>query len=196
MYRRIIYSDNDGNSLWEIPDWVTVEEMEHSQHIVPQLQVEPPIIIFGKECKQRRNVGFFTDLDHGYNYSGNKGTGHIPLDSNLRNTLDRLNELMHTKYNAILVNYYADGSKYIGSHSDNQREILENSVASISLGPATRTFRLREKETNKILVNHQHNSGSLLVMEGPTFQKLYKHEIPKELKIKSPRLSYTFRHHV
>jgi len=67
-------------------------------------------------------------------------------------------------------------------------------VAGICYGPAIRTFRIRNKETKKIILDHKHMPCSLLIMEGD-FQKEFTHEIPIEKKIKEERISLTFRYH-
>ena len=35
----------------------------------PHLENRPEIIVYGKKCKQHRNVGFFSDESSGYRYS-------------------------------------------------------------------------------------------------------------------------------
>jgi len=104
-----------------------------------------------------------------------------------------LEDRLHTKFNHCMLNRYEDGSVHIGSHSDN----LENlCIASISLG-AHRDFILTHKkppegQTNRYKKRWPLADGSLLVMQGQT-QKFWKHEIPKQLKIKEGRISLTFR---
>ena len=54
-------------------------------------------------------------------------------------------------FNHVLINWYNDGSHYIGPHSDSEAQIVEDSpIVSVSLGQE-RTFRIRYK-TNKKLV--------------------------------------------
>ena len=40
-------------------------------YVEPQLEERPEIIVYGKVCKQQRNVGFFSDESIGYKYSKN-----------------------------------------------------------------------------------------------------------------------------
>lgn len=84
----------------------------------------------------------------------------------------------------------------IGAHSDNEAGLDKNNkmVVGLSYGPGIRTFRIRDKETNKIVLNYKQEPGTLLCMCGE-FQTYYTHEIPKELKIKEERISLTFRCH-
>lgn len=90
-----------------------------------------------------------------------------------------------------MLNRYDDGSIHIGKHSDN----IENKViVTVSLG-ADRSWIMERKaprgqkvdKDEKIRRRWTLKGGSLLVMQGAT-QKHYTHEIPKELKIKEPRI--------
>lgn len=103
-----------------------------------------------------------------------------------------------TSFNGVLLNFYPDGEHYIGPHSDDESALSTGGkVVSLSLG-SERTFRIRDKITKKIIKfsgkEISTKSGRLLVMSGD-FQKHYTHEIPKQSKIKYPRISLTFREH-
>lgn len=76
-------------------------------------------------------------------------------------------------------------------HSDDEKEILENSaIASVSFG-TERKFGFRHKfskeEISLILEN-----GSLLIMKDEV-QKFWKHKLFASAKIKEPRINLTFR---
>ena len=82
--------------------------------------------------------------------------------------------------------------RIIGWHSDNEPELgYEPTIASLSLG-AERRFKFRLREDHDVKEEIILPSGSLVVMSGPC-QQLWDHEIPKELKIKTPRINLTFR---
>lgn len=103
------------------------------------------------------------------------------------------------RFNQMLINWYLDGSHYIGPHADDERQLHVNSpIISISLGQA-RKFRIREKKTKKIVKDVSLESGTIVIMGGK-FQEEFKHEIVKvggkkgkELK---PRINITFRQFV
>lgn len=161
------------------------------------LQEEPPIIIMGRECHQRRNVAFFSDESTGYRYSGQimKSTplSEAPV---LQRLLPLVNTSLGTTFNGILVNSYINGEKYLSAHSDDERGLDKSGrkmVVGIAYG-AVRTFRIRNKETKEIILDYPHTPCSLLVMEGD-FQKEFTHEIPIQKKVKDIRISITFRHH-
>jgi alkylated DNA repair dioxygenase AlkB len=58
--------------------------------------------------------------------------------------------LFNTNYNGILVNKYKSGEDYISKHSDDEKNLDDSGVISISYG-ATRKFRIRDKKTNVIV---------------------------------------------
>lgn len=181
----------------------------------------PPIFIFGKECRQNRDVGFFSNESIGYRYSGQlmKSQTLTPQLESLLKIVNRNNQNNERKYNGILINRYNNGNDIIGAHSDDEKSLAPNGVIAISLG-ATRKFRIRSKDANlsyKILqteytpdlkesepkVSTKKNellldlpmSDKMVVWMYGDFQKELTHEIPKEAKITEPRISLTFRSH-
>jgi alkylated DNA repair dioxygenase AlkB len=157
-----------------------------------QLEEKPEIIIFGKKCKQQRNIGFFSDKSIGYKYS-KKFMESKPLTNNMSELLEIVNNIIGAQFNGILVNKYMDGNDYIGAHSDDETGLDCVGVISISYG-AERIFRIREKKTKQHVCDELTSHCSILHMGG-NFQKLYTHEIPIQKKIKEPRISFTFRKH-
>jgi alkylated DNA repair dioxygenase AlkB len=152
----------------------------------------PPVVVYGKECRQNRSVGFFSDESAGYTYSGQRMKAE-PLTAELAEIMDHVNDEFGEVYNGILVNVYHDGRDYIGAHCDDENHLGVSGVVSITFGE-TRTFRVRDRKTKKIAVDVDACDGTVLHMRGP-FQKEFTHEVPKQLRIKSARLSLTFRHH-
>ena len=161
---------------------------------------EPPIMMMGKMCKQRRNVGFFSDESKGYKYSGQFMPSFPLVDAPiLQQLLPKLNKSLGTTFNGVLVNSYINGEKYLSYHSDEERNLDKSGrkmVVGLAYG-AVRTFRIRKKENGKageIVLDFQHRPRTLIVMEGD-FQQEFTHEIPIQKKIKEERISITFRHH-
>ena len=95
------------------------------------------------------------------------------------------------------MNKYKDGSKSLGSHSDDQSALDKERklVVGLSYGPGIRIFRIRDKKTNKIILDYEQKPCTLIAMEGE-FQNEFKHEIPVQKKVKEERISLTFRHHL
>ena len=161
-------------------------------YVIPLLEEKPEIVVFGKKCRQNRNVGFFSDQSIGYKYSNNFMKSK-PLQEKLSLLLGIINNTLGTEFNGILVNEYKNGEDYISAHSDDEAGLTDIGVVSISYG-AERTFRIRDKKTKQIVHDEPTTQYSILQMGG-NFQQLYTHEIPIQKKIKTSRVSFTFRKH-
>jgi len=159
----------------------------------------PHIIVFNKLCRQRRNVAFYSDESFGYFYSNTVAKAN-EMTPELKELLAFVNQSMNANFNSILINEYENGEDYIAAHADDERALSggEAGVVSISWGDTRRMkFATKDKADNcqlgtKCFVPLQ--SGHLLQMFGPTFQKRFTHEIPPE-KGASRRISFTFRRH-
>ena len=162
-------------------------------YIKDKLEERPKIKIFGKECRQNRNVGFFSNEVDRYRYSNSYMEAQM-LDEFLNNLLTIVNQETKNNFNGILVNYYENGNNYIGSHSDDESELGNNGVVTISYG-STRKFRIRDKNTKKIFKDIEISNGDMVHMGGK-FQKEFLHEIPIQRKIIEQRYSFTFRRHL
>ena len=158
----------------------------------PLLMERPEIVLYGKTCKQHRNVGFFSDESVGYKYS-NQLMGSRPLSEPMVALLAVINSMLGTEFNGILVNKYMDGNDYIGAHCDDKRGLDGRGVVAISFG-SERIFRIRDKNTKAILRDEPTAHCGILHMGG-NFQTLYTHEIPVQKKIKGSRISFSFRKH-
>jgi alkylated DNA repair dioxygenase AlkB len=165
---------------------------------VPLLVEKPLVHVRGRQCHQQRNVGFFSDTSVGYAYSRQLSPS-IPLTANIRQLLAKVNDMHNTHFNGILVNQYCDGSDYISAHSDDERNLSNDTVVGISYG-APRIFRIRQKQPQTtspkypIVTDVVLQSGMMFTMSG-NFQKEFTHEIPPQKKIQGVRVSFTFRTH-
>lgn len=162
------------------------------EEIKNKLIKNPPVKIRGRYGMQHRSVGFFSNASDGYYYSGQFAKSNL-LTPHLDILLKKINKLFNIEFNGILINFYADGNDYIGAHSDNEYELSDIGVISVSYG-AIRTFRIRNKINKNIYTNIKLMPNELLHMGG-RFQKEFTHEIPKERTVKSSRYSFTFRSH-
>lgn len=148
------------------------------------------IKLFGKQYDVPRLEAYFADKGMDYSYSGKKLKIN-PWDKRLIAIKNRVENLINHEFNACLANYYRDGNDSNGLHSDNEKELGVNPViASLSFG-STRKFRLKHNQTKEVM-NFELTHGSLLVMAGEC-QHFWKHEIPKQKKIKEERINLTFR---
>jgi alkylated DNA repair dioxygenase AlkB len=188
-----VFQNTDGTAFLDKGNFINKELLERCiTDIEPQLEERPEIIIFGKTCKQQRNVGFFSNQSIGYKYS-KKMMDSKPLSPSMSKLLHIINMEIGAEFNGILVNKYMDGNDYISAHSDDETGLDSVGVVSISYG-SERIFRIRNKETKEIVCDELTTHCSILHMGG-SFQRLYTHEIPIQKKVKEPRISFTFRKH-
>ena len=158
----------------------------------------PEISVYGKVCRQPRDVAFFQNplpdgtASQGYRYSGRTMAAQ-PLTDPLLQLLERVNATFGSTYNGILVNRYQNGHKYISAHSDDEAGLDQTGVVALSYG-ATRNFRIRNKADKTQAMNVPLISGELVHMGGD-FQREFTHEIPKQTRITDVRYSFTFRVH-
>jgi alkylated DNA repair dioxygenase AlkB len=164
------------------------------EEVDPELDYHPEIKIFDKICHQQRSIGFYSDMSVGYNYSKTI-TPSKRMKPCLNILLNFINDKFNASFNGILINKYENGEEYIGKHSDDEKGLQINcGVIAMSFG-AVRKFRIRDKITNKIMIDVPTYPNKIIQMVGD-FQKEFTHEIPVEKKIKECRYSFTFRRHL
>jgi alkylated DNA repair dioxygenase AlkB len=189
-----VFQNANGTAFLDKGLFINKELLEQCvSYVEPQLEERPEIIIYGKPCKQHRNVGFFSDESIGYKYS-KKLMASKPLSPLLTGLLASINKMLGTQFNGILVNKYLDGNDYIGAHSDDETGLDGIGVVAISYG-SERIFRIRNKNDKTIVCDEPTTHCGILHMGG-NFQKVYTHEIPMQKKIKESRISFTFRKHI
>lgn len=138
----------------------------------------------------KRRTCVYGDDGLAYSYSGTAKVASawhpalVPIRDRLRSELGQ-------PFNFCLCNLYADGTKSIGLHSDDERDLASSSIASVSLG-ATRTFVLQGKGNEDDRHSVRLASGALLLMHGRC-QERYRHTVPPEEGILEPRINLTFR---
>ncbi|TIB70724.1 hypothetical protein E3Q23_00314 [Wallemia mellicola] len=178
----------------------------------------PTLKIYGKDVIQSRQVAVYAieEKRAHMKYSNHDAKVNHPFPQLVNQIAGRLKEVSEfvsyqwdsylyptagVDFTHCMLNYYQDGSVYIGKHNDNFNNQV---IATVSLG-AERTIHLspqttkaalkvypetdvpgREKSTLKL------TNGSLFVMQGST-QRYWKHEIKKEPKVKTGRISLTYR---
>ena len=148
--------------------------------------VQPEVKMYGKTFKPKRQVA---TMGKPYNYNGNNSTEITPIPESIQEIMMEVNKITHNEYNTCIANYYPDGNAYISMHDDGEES--SESIASLSLG-ATRQFIIQNKLT-KLKHKLDLSNGEIIEMKGKNFQKNWVHGIPKQLSIKEPRISLTFR---
>ncbi|CAG7851810.1 SubName: Full=Uncharacterized protein {ECO:0000313/EMBL:CCA73190.1} [Serendipita indica DSM 11827] len=155
----------------------------------------PTLTMYGKGYIQSRSIaGYVTSPDLTARYSGHSVQMNHPYPPLLIEIQNRVSEALGVGFDHIMLNWYQNGSVHIGKHRDTKDNQV---IASLSLG-AKRTFVMHphiskgEKKVDADATRWVLANGSLLVMQGDT-QENWKHEIPKEPKVKEGRISLTFR---
>jgi alkylated DNA repair dioxygenase AlkB len=104
----------------------------------------------------------------------------------------KLEKLLNTKFDYVLMNLYRDGEDKIGYHRDDEAEEEgKNVIASLSFG-APRTFFIKHNRDRKKIYSFELPHGSLITMRGDT-QLNWLHSIPPAPEVKTPRVNLTFR---
>jgi len=150
------------------------------------------IVIYGKQIPIPRKQTAYGDPGTSYSFS-NTTTNAKPWLPVLLKIKSDIEYLTGKKFNFCLINRYEDGKQYIGYHKDSEIDLVdEPSIVSLSFG-ATRKFYFKsdKKDVNVIKLNLNH--GCLCWIIDPT-NKTWKHSVPKEPKVESPRINLTFRH--
>lgn len=157
--------------------------------------VQPELMIYGKRVKMPRLTCWYGDPDATYVYSGLENKP-LPWSSRLSDIRGKVEAVVRSKFNSVLLNLYRDGNDYMSWHRDDEPELSSKPViASVSLG-SIRKFDFRParprpaetRETYSLELAH----GSLLLMRGET-QAEWEHGIAKARSVTTPRINLTFR---
>jgi alkylated DNA repair dioxygenase AlkB len=185
----------NGAEVKYVKDFLTEQE---AGDLISELQNRVPWThgvykMFGKPIKTPRLLYAMRDLDYDVDssYSVTDSMVWTPLVEKLR---DKVREYTGLNMMYAQLNYYRDGSDYIGYHAD--KEVAKGDIiVSISLG-ATRRFVLRRKDykksENRIKYEFNLEGGSLLIMNEGAAKTYWKHALPK-MKGVGPRINITFR---
>ena len=151
----------------------------------------PTLKVYGKSVRQSREIAAYApDHEFEHKYSGTTIDIHTEYPPVLSSIQSMVESKLGVQFNHVMLNKYDSGDVYIGLHADG----VENRViATVSLG-AERNFIMRHRtlKGGNGVQKWKLGNGSVFVMQGDT-QLFWKHEIPKEPKIKQGRISLTFR---
>jgi alkylated DNA repair dioxygenase AlkB len=193
---------NEGLEQIPMPDaevyyWRRFLPAEMAHTVLQQLIAEVPwraenIILWGKRFPLPRLTAWYGDIGKHYTYSG-LHLQALPWTPPLRDLKSRVERVVGTAFNSVLLNYYRDHHDSVGFHSDDEGELGDRPIiASVSVGEE-RTFILKHKTRATLKpVRLILASGSLLLMQGET-QHYWKHGVNKETCPCGPRVNLTFR---
>jgi alkylated DNA repair dioxygenase AlkB len=143
--------------------------------------------VYGRWHVLSRKTAWYGSVD--YRYSGQIKVAQ-PWLAVLDEIRMKVQNLTGDTYEGVLLNYYPDGSSYIGWHADDERDLVAGAaIASVSFG-ASRRFDLRHRDGEMHSIDL--DDGSVLIMSGE-LQKHWKHRIPIQKKVKAARVNLTFR---
>jgi alkylated DNA repair dioxygenase AlkB len=157
--------------------------------------VQPELMMYGKRVNTPRLTCWYGDPDATYVYSGIKNNP-LPWSSRLSDIRRKVEAVVRSQFNSVLLNLYRDGNDSMSWHRDDEPELGSKPViASVSLG-SVRNFDFRQvrprpsetRETYSLELAH----GSLLLMRGDT-QAEWEHGIAKARGVTAPRINLTFR---
>ena len=179
--------------IYYVPDFFSTDLANGWYEELARLSTwyRPTLKVYGRPVIQSREIAAYAnDPNLIHKYSGitvDMHTEYPPAVSSIQSLLEHK---LGVQFNHVMLNRYDSGDVYIGLHADT----LENRViATVSLG-AERTFIMR----HRIIKGEEGRrkwklaNGSVFVMQGDT-QLFWKHEIPKETKVREGRISLTFR---
>jgi alkylated DNA repair dioxygenase AlkB len=139
-----------------------------------------------------RLTAWYGDPGTHYTYSGIQ-LNALPWTAPLLELKNRVETVVETAFNSVLLNYYRDQRDSVGFHSDDEWELGDQPIiASVSVGEV-RPFLLKHKTRPDLKpVRLNLASGSLLLMRGET-QRHWRHGVNKEQCPCGPRVNLTFR---
>jgi len=184
-----------GKSSWldsgSLPDSLFVDESGFREIWELHPGTRHEIVMYGKKTPvPRYQQAYLRD----YSFSGSVSKV-LPLPDALSPYLEYANALGYSgKFNGFLINWYEAGENYIGSHCDDESQLVPEApiiTITLALPGEPRVFRLRDRE-KQIVKDVKTPNGIVLVMGG-SFQKEFKHEIVKTAKPVGSRISITIR---
>jgi len=151
------------------------------------------VIIYGKKMKTPR---WQQSYGRDYYYSGMLHKA-LPINKHwfLECILEWVKDHSGKPYEQILINWYENGNDYIGAHSDDEKQLVQNSdIYSFSFGQK-RDFVVKAKaKDDPFKKTMELFDNSLIIMHGD-MQKHYHHLVPKRAisKCLGHRINITFR---
>lgn len=193
--KEYLYQTKTGQAFI-IREWLEDSDSVHDQ-LVDLLPWEThTITIHGRTVREPRRSAACGDAGVTQVYSNTKRElidWSVDERFELVRTLGmKVSEEVELPLNSCLVNYYRDGTDYIGYHRDKELVAPDYAVVSVSLG-GSRPFYLKDVKTKEVIKTVL-NSGDVFVMSGD-FNKIHHHSIPKRSPNKYPesRVSLTYR---
>lgn len=164
--------------------WCIVKKIKKDNKIIPDFEelwnLKPEsreiIKIMGKEYPVPRWQTIYLKP---YNFNGMKMKSQKEIPECLNKIYDFANSRCKNKFNQMLINWYKNGHDYIGFHSDDEKEIVEESdIFSLTLCDKSckRIFRIKKEQQTVCDIELKNR---VYIIMGGKFQKELKHGVPK-----------------
>lgn len=208
---------SESKSSWITIEWLSDELIHYSnQYYQTLFDIHPSergkIVMFNNEefisprwhRSYLHQPGREPNQQRSYMYSGLEKFENLELPVPLQKFLDFLNEKEKiSKYNQVIVNWYADGKDYIAAHSDCQNGIVPDTGITIitlcedqrfprelNITPKKLKNAVNDNLYSGVTINLRH--GCIITMHGET-QNYFRHRVPQALDNLTSRMSLTFR---
>ena len=142
-----------------------------------------------------RSEYYTNQVDVPYTYGSGRGMRTYdvqPTHEVIEQIREKLERVLGYKFEVCFLNYYLDGTDFLGWHADDSPEMdPERPIVTVSLG-AEREIWFCQQNDKSQQVHIKLPHGSAFVMR-PGLQQTHFHRIPKASFICGPRISLTFR---
>jgi len=175
------------DTLWQMIS----DEINYPDHLVPSNHY---LDRNGRQCEQHRIVVFFTEDSSKvpYHWYLNIKVPSIQMGPFMSGLLNMVNTALDSHFNSIMCVYLRNGRDYFSRHSEKNAD-PQAGIAIVNFG-VTRTFRVRNRQTNKVVIDLPLVTGSLIRMIGD-FQHEFMHEIPIEKRVTEDKYLFIFKKH-
>lgn len=173
-----------------VPDYLKMDNHLFEEIWELHPEEKSKIKIFGKIVTCPR---YSQNYGADYKFSGKFHEG-LPIDHfYMKKIMEFVKKDSGIEYNQLLINWYADGTDYIGLHSDDEPQIVKDSnIYSFSFGQE-REFVIKAKhgDFKKVFIM-KHNT---VIIMGGKMQQYYKHTVPKRTvkTVSGKRINITVR---
>lgn len=177
---------------WRTIDWrsATASSVDHIS-FKNILWTQENLKMYGKSIPLPRLTAWYGDPGASYTYSGIKSDPH-PWTEGLLHIKRRVEEVVDSSFNCVLLNWYRDGRDSLSWHADDEKELGVNPVIASANFGAVRDFQMRHNDNQDFKITLPLKHGTLLVMRGE-LQQHWKHAVPKRSSVDSSRFNLTFR---
>ena len=190
--RTVAYLQENDTVDWRAADWRAVPpdslDTIGFNHIRWQ---QDSLKLYGKAIPLPRLTAWYGDPGAAYTYSGIKSEPNPWVDGLLR-LKERIEALVGSTFNSVLLNWYRDGQDSLSWHADDEKELGPDPVIASANFGATRDFQLRRNDDHDQKLTLPLRHGTLLVMRGE-LQRHWRHAVPKRANVSGSRFNLTFR---